>query len=435
MSICRDRILTDEGAAGVTCTVDAMLKDESGQLLGAPGTARAGQRERERWLYPGQLIPVLVGLLFVGGHHFGMVARVPLWLLLGSLGFAWLASSVVGVAFPDLDTVNLGVEIAVITIVTYVIGWGALLTIGFVFSVARHIDEDGSRAGRPAIVFSVLGIACGEGAIALGWVKSLMPEPQGHWLAVLECAGVCAVIWMLAYAQRQKETVETDLRRSEERLRALVENVSDVIMVLGPDGMVSYTSPALLRLLGYETLEHIGTDILPTHEIERANEFLGELMAAPGNVAWIELPLRHQDGTFRWFEVGMTNRMDDPAVGGLVCNMRDVSDRKAAQEQLEFQAYHDALTGLPNRWRFLEQLEQALFEAATNGRHVAVLFLDVDRFKLVNDSLGHDIGDRLLMTVAERLQSCVRPADLVARFGGDEFSLLLGNLSDPAVAF
>ena len=151
-------------------------------------------------------------------------------------------------------------------------------------------------------------------------------------------------------------------------------------------------------------------------------------------MAWIELPFRHVDGSFRWFEVGVTNRLDDPAVGGLVCNMRDVSERRAAQEQLKFQAYHDALTRLPNRWQFLERLEQALFDAATNGRHVAVLFLDVDRFKLVNDTLGHDIGDRLLVQVAERLQACLRPNDVVARFGGDEFSLLLGNLRDPDVA-
>ena len=270
--------------------------------------------------------------------------------------------------------------------------------------------------------------------MGLGLVKSLMPEPQGHWLAVLECAGVCAVIWMLAYAQRQKESVQTDLGRSEERLRALVEHASDVIMVLGADGMVSYTSPALMRLLGYEQLEHIGADILPDHEVDRAAEFLVDLMERPGAVAWIELPLRHFDGSFRWFEVGVTNRVDDPAVGGLVCNMRDVSERRAAQAQLTFQAYHDALTELPNRWRFQERLEQALFDAATNGQHVAVLFLDIDRFKLVNDTLGHDTGDRLLMTVAERLQSCLRPSDMVARFGGDEFSLLLANLSDPDIA-
>ena len=392
------------------------------------------ERVRERWLYPGQLVPIPVGLLFLVGRHFGMVAPVPVWLLIGSLALGWCFSFAVGTAFPSHHTLNLVVEIAVTTLVTYVIGWGALLAVGFVFSVSRHISEEGARAGRPAIAFTVLGIGIGECAVALGLVKSLMPEPQGHWLAVLECAGACCVIWMLAYAQQQKETIETDLRRSEERFRALVQHASDVIMVLGPDGFVSYTSPSLLRLLGYDQLVHIGTDILPDDQVDRAAEFLVDLMERPGDVAWIELQLRHFDGSYRWFEVGVTNRIDDPAVGGLVCNMRDVSERRAAQAQLEFQAYHDALTELPNRWSFLERLEQSLFDAATNGRHVAVLFLDIDRFKLVNDTLGHDIGDRLLMTVAERLKECVRPGDVVSRFGGDEFSLLIGNLADPDIA-
>ncbi|HTK14782.1 MAG TPA: EAL domain-containing protein [Acidimicrobiia bacterium] len=399
-------------------------------------TERAGPpaNERERSSLPGRIITGLVGLLFVVGQHFGMVARVPIWFLLGSLFFAWFASSVSGSAFPNRPMVNLAVEITVITLVTYVIGWGALLAVGYVFSISRHIDEHGSRGGRLAIGFTILGIVAGECAVALGLVKSLMPEPEGHWLAVLEGAGVCAVIWMLAYAQRQKEMAETDLRRSEERFRALVQHASDVIMVMGPDGFVSYTSPSLLRLLGYDHLVHIGTDILPEDEVDRAAQFLVDLMGRPGAVAWIELRLRHYDGSFRWFEVGVTNRLDDPAVGGLVCNMRDVSERRAARAQLEFQAYHDALTELPNRWRFLERLEQSLLDASTSGRHVAVLFLDLDRFKLVNDTLGHDIGDRLLMTVAERLQECVRPGDVVSRFGGDEFSLLLGDLSDPHMA-
>ena len=385
-------------------------------------------------LSPAQLVPIPVCVLFIVARQLGAIADEPLWVLLGVVAVAWLAAHIAAASFPRLLTLRVAVEIASITLVTYTIGWGALLAIGFVFNVADNLNEYGSRAGRPAIIFSMVGIALGECAVALGIAPTLFPEPQGHGLAVLECAGVCFVIWALAHSQAQKETIETDLRRSEERLRALVENASDAIMVLGADGTVSYTSPALLRLLGYQELDRVGREVLPDSEIDRASRFFAQLIGRPGMVAWIELPLRHVDGSFRWFEVGVTNRLDDPAVSGLVCNMRDVSERRAAQEQLKFQAYHDALTRLPNRWQFLEQLEQALFDAATNGRNVAVLFLDVDRFKLVNDSLGHDVGDRLLVAVAERLQACVRPGDVVARFGGDEFSLLLGNLRDPDVA-
>jgi diguanylate cyclase (GGDEF)-like protein/PAS domain S-box-containing protein len=403
-------------------------------MHGGEDEVRRPRRRFRAWAHPARLVPIPVCLLFLLARQLGAIADEPVWVLVGVLAVVWLASTAAEVTLPHHTTLRIAVEIASITLVIYTIGWGALLAIGFVFNIANHLDDEGSRAGRAGIIFSVLGIAVGECAVMLGIAKSLIPEPQGHGLAVLECVGVCFVIWMLTYAQRQKEVIETDLRRSEERLRALVQHASDIIMVLQADGIVSYTSPALLRLLGYRQLERIGVEILPDDEIERANAFFAALMDQPGAVAWIELPLRHIDGSFHWFEVGVTNRLDDPAVAGLVCNMRDVSERRATQEQLTFQAYHDALTRLPNRWQFLERLEQALFDAATSDRHVAVLFLDVDRFKLVNDTLGHDVGDRLLVTVAERLQACMRPADVVARFGGDEFSLLLRDLRDPDVA-
>ncbi len=401
-----------------------------------------GREQSTRWwrrvfdahLHPAQLAPIPVCFLFVLARRFGAIADEPIWLLIGVVGLAWLASKVAEAAFAGRINVRIAVEIASITLVIYAIGWGAMLAVGYVFNMASRLDEDGSKVGRTGIFFSVVFLALGEGAVALGVAKSLMPQPQSYGLAVLSGSGACLVIWVLTYSQRQKEIVEGDLRKSEERLRALVQHASDAIMVMQADGSVTYSSPAILRLLGYDQVVHIGADILPANELDRAARFFADLIEHPGKASWIELQLRHIDGSFRWFEVGVTNRLDDPAVVGLVCNLRDVNERRVAQEQLHFQAYHDALTRLPNRWQFLERLEQSLFDASTNGRHVAVMFLDVDRFKLVNDTLGHDIGDRLLVAVAERLQSCVRPADIVARFGGDEFSLLLGNLRDPDLA-
>jgi diguanylate cyclase (GGDEF)-like protein/PAS domain S-box-containing protein len=390
-----------------------------------------------RWfapLDPSTFAPLPVLVLFVLARQLGVIADQPIWLLVVVMAVGYTAARLVSRLFPEAHTLGLAADIASIVLVTYTIGWGALLAIGFVFTVAGRLDDLGSRIARPAIIFSICGIAVGELAIAVGIAPSMFPEPEGHGLAVLEAVGVCFVIWMLAYQQRGKEQVEGDLRRSEERMRALVQHASDVILVLNAKSEVSYTSPALVRLLGYDHLDRIGPEIIPEGELERAQLFFAQLMAEPGDVARIELPLKHLDGSVRWFEVGVTNRLDDPAVQGLVCNLRDVSDRRAAQEQLEFQAYHDALTCLPNRWQFLEKLEQSLFDASTNGRDVAVLFLDVDRFKLVNDTLGHDTGDRLLVKVAERIASCLRPNDIVARFGGDEFSILLSDLKDPNVA-
>ena len=133
-----------------------------------------------------------------------------------------------------------------------------------IFSVARHRGRASSRS-------------------TLGIVKSMFPEPQGHGLAVLEAVGVCFVIWMLAYTQRQKETVEADLRRSEERLRALVQHASDVIMVLQPDGDGLVHEPgARCGCSATTSLDRIGTEILPDDELERAGTLLRELMAKPG---------------------------------------------------------------------------------------------------------------------------------------------------------
>ena len=281
------------------------------------------------------------------------------------------------------------------------------------------------------MIFSVVGIAVGELRNRARHREEHVPRARRARARRARRRGVCFVIWMLTYTTRQKETVETDLRRSEERFRAMVENVSDVILVLKPTGHVSYTSPALLRLLGYERLEHIGTDILPDDEVDRANQLphAGHRTARRCRMDRVAAAARRRIVPL------VRGRRHQPSrrSRGVGARVQHPRRQRAAgrQEQLRFQAYHDALTRLPNRWQFLERLESALFDAATHGRHVAVMFLDVDRFKLVNDTLGHDIGDRLLVHDAERLQSCLRPDDIVARFGGDEFSVLLAVSATP----
>src|SRR5438477_158112 len=159
--------------------------------------------------------------------------------------------------------------------------------------------------------------------------------------------------------------------------------------------------------------------------------------------AEVEFRVRHCDGSWRWLELTCTNLLHDPDVEGLVLTGRDItvrkraedavpvreiSERKRAEEELARQALSDTLTGLANRALLLDRVKSALARSERKGRLTAVLFLDIDHFKLVNDSLGHAVGDQLLMAVADRLQGFVRKGDTAARLGGDEFVLCCENL-------
>ncbi|HEX3213795.1 MAG TPA: EAL domain-containing protein, partial [Actinomycetota bacterium] len=162
----------------------------------------------------------------------------------------------------------------------------------------------------------------------------------------------------------------------------------------------------------------------------RLREGLAEVAERPYGVLELELPLRHRAGHLCTAQFTITNLLDSPEVGGLVLNTRDISERRQLEDQLVHQAFHDSLTSLANRALFKDRVDHALKRTKRQTPSVAVLFLDLDGFKEVNDSLGHAAGDRLLIQVAERLHSCVRPSDTVARFGGDEFAVLIEDASD-----
>ncbi len=138
----------------------------------------------------------------------------------------------------------------------------------------------------------------------------------------------------------------------------------------------------------------------------------------------------HADGDWRAVETVVDNRLEDPAVGGLVLNMRDVTVRKVLEDELRHQAFHDSLTGLANRPLFEDRLAHAIAIATRGGRAFAVLFLDLDDFKTINDSLGHARGGELLRAVASRIRGILRPSDTAARLGGDEFALLIEVIDD-----
>lgn len=250
--------------------------------------------------------------------------------------------------------------------------------------------------------------------------------------------GIVGAVTIGAVLLRMRE-LGAVLGRSERRYASLLANASDAFAVIRPDGVFTYVSPASEHVLGYDVGTTIGRsayDLVSRRFRARALATMRRVGSAPGMRQEIELPVRRADGQWRWLSIVVTNRTDDPIVNGIVLNYRDITERKQLEHRLEQQAFTDALTGLANRALFGDRVEHLLQRRRRAGAStpVAVLFLDVDDFKAVNDSLGHSAGDRLLQTLAERLRTTVRPSDTVARLGGDEFAVLLENAAEADAA-
>lgn len=226
---------------------------------------------------------------------------------------------------------------------------------------------------------------------------------------------------------------ERVLRQAEARFRSLVQHSSDTITVVDATGTIRFQSPSVERLLGYEADELVGHSILDLAHPDDTVAVRSMLDALrPGTeTRAVEWRIQHRDGEWLHVESRVTDLSEDRTVGGFVLNTRDVTERKALEERLAHRAFYDSLTELPNRALFRDRLEQSVASLHRNGGRIAVMFLDLDSFKSVNDTLGHAVGDELLVAVASRLRSCVRPTDTVARLAGDEFAVLLPVVNGP----
>jgi diguanylate cyclase (GGDEF)-like protein/PAS domain S-box-containing protein len=303
---------------------------------------------------------------------------------------------------------------------------------------ASPIANDGVT-GRIWLVLPYLPIG---GAAIVAIVEESRPgelDPVVFWSMMAVIVGVVLRQYLMLtdnqILNRRLEANAIDLAKREEHFHSLVQNSSDVITLIGRHGSIRYQSASVERILGYKEDELLGKpfgDLVHPDDRTQVLRRIEEAINIVGPPIAVECRLRRVDDSYCPTEVTITNLLELPAVRGLVLNTRDVSERKALEEKLTHQAFHDSLTNLPNRAAFRIGLDHAL-HGASEGR-IAVLFLDLDDFKAVNDTLGHDIGDQLLVAVGARIASTLRPGDTVARLGGDEFAVLLKKMEDEHIA-
>ncbi|MEY2567315.1 MAG: hypothetical protein QOE35_1844 [Actinomycetota bacterium] len=352
----------------------------------------SGRRPPAFWLLAGSIVPLLVA-----DSLYGYMNLAGLWHEHNPVDVGWIA---------------------------FYVGWGAAALHPSMRDLSVRTSESARVGGRRlAIVGSAALIAP-----TLLFVEQL----RGNVVDSAAIAITSAVLFVLVLARTTALAREVAEKRSEARFRSLVTNASDAILVVDDQGIVRYHTPSAPRVLGRDELELLDrpfADVLATDDAGQ----LGLLLVTPGVTTTVEWQVGGADGVWRDMEVVAADLRGQAAVGGLVLTMRDITDRKALDAELRRQALHDTLTGLPNRSLFHDRVVHALDRAARRRAEVAVLFLDLDDFKMVNDSLGHATGDQLLVAVAARLQSSLKGGDTLARFGGDEFAVLLED-GDAATA-
>jgi diguanylate cyclase (GGDEF)-like protein/PAS domain S-box-containing protein len=500
-----------------------------------------------------------VAALFCLFRWLHFIAPEPYWLYIVVVGGGGIASVMSSVLWIEPRrrwhlSAHVAANMGVIGVVAYSTGWGSILSIGFLFGAAAALQHFGSKATWPCLVWAAVAVGLGQGAIALHLAPTLIHEPLVNGVAVLGLTGVLLVIELLGRATAGREQVERELRQSERRFKALVSNATDIIIVTDRGGVLQYVSPAFERILGRRVEpDHDQSMEAFAHpeDLARIEAEFPPLLEDPSRVLRTAVRSQDVDGRWRHFEATITNRLDDPDVRGIVGNLHDITDlraaherfrsafenapigmamtdlsgvmiranpalgaivgrlpedlvgasvhdlthpedrasgaaemqhlvstgessgyhiekrylhcdghevwvsvsvscvrddqnrplyligqvediteRRALRERLAYAAIHDPLTGLPNRELFMDRLEVALRRTARTGRRVGVIFLDLDRFKLINDSLGHDVGDQVLGAVADRLTTVMRSTDTLARFGGDEFTILCDDVND-----
>ena len=308
----------------------------------------------------------------------------------------------------------------------WAIGWVLMGLAGFIQARSMTgVRRSGtvSRPGNPVTFLPYVAVAGVYGVLLVA------SESNGSNLQVIVVGafGAAGLVVRQFLTGRENARLLADRAstRSAARFQAIIQNANDVIVLVDPAGVISYVTPSVAHLVGRTAESLVGSGIdalIDRDDVPLALELVRAAATRPGTGRTIEFRVRTLSGIACHVEANVTNLLDDPVVTGLVFTMRDVTERRDFEEQLRHQAFHDPLTGLPNRVLLAERTEQALRRRGTTP---SLLYLDLDDFKVVNDSLGHPVGDRVLIEVARRLERSIRAEDTAARLGGDEFAVLM----------
>lgn len=361
-------------------------------------------------------------------QRLGLVADTPLWILVGLLAACCAANALFFMLEPRVSpavAVQLRTGVAAVSTswFVYATGWGSLIVIGYAIGIADALRTHGSRAWRPGLYWSAIAIAGGESAVALGIAPSVLRPGVGHGVAIATFGCLVIIARTLGSWAETTESATARVEAGRAYFRDLVQHAADVIALVNADLVIAYVSPAIEPLLGRTAEACIGRSVAEVlGEAAGADVARARASLATAAVVTCEWELANDGGERRRALARLTRRHDD----SLVLNLRDVTEQRALEEQLERRARIDALTGLPNRAALTQEL---IGRGSVEG--VTLLFIDLDGFKEVNDSLGHERGDKVLREVAQCIAAQMPAGVPVGRLGGDEFLAIVPG-ADPA---
>lgn len=390
----------------------------------------------------GVALPVLIRLEHLGlviGDPVVVSLLVPLTILVASTGGTRTVVTAGGArpsgsaALEERHTVRMLLSTGLIAVLCWNAGWSLLVPAGVVVTTVPLLQRSSVRMAVTTGITATILTVLGEVAVTLDWLPSVVGKTESHVAAAV----LLGFAWLggtaVAREARNQRGYAHALARAEARLRALMESSTDVLTVSNGGGVLTYVSPAAERAMGYRPADLLGRPLLDIVDAEHRPAVaarLSELMQRGEDArSSMDVLVVHASLERRWYEWTFHNMLSDRLVEGMVVQQRDVSERLTAQRALASAASTDDLTGLPNRGELLRRMKASLPQAGP-GAAVAVLFVDLDLFKDVNDHLGHQAGDDVLVVVSKRLASSLRAHDHLGRLGGDEFGVLLTEVRD-----